>query len=90
MIDWRDVCLADPAVDLMCPWILLPERARDAFLAAYGDVDPRTWRRAWFRAVGHEAALLAYAVDVGEAALATEAAGSLERLLAVPSGPEVG
>jgi len=38
VIDWGDVCLADPAIDLPLLWSLVPPAHRDAFLDAYGPV----------------------------------------------------
>jgi aminoglycoside phosphotransferase (APT) family kinase protein len=34
VIDWGDLCLADPSVDLQLIWSFLPRRARPAFLDA--------------------------------------------------------
>jgi len=39
VIDWGDVCLADPAVDLPLLWSFVPPDGRRAFLDAYGPVN---------------------------------------------------
>jgi aminoglycoside phosphotransferase (APT) family kinase protein len=45
-IDWGDMCVGDPAGDLACVWMLLPDRtAREAALMAY-DPGPATLIRA--------------------------------------------
>ena len=39
VIDWGDVCRADPCIDLMLVWSLLPPAGRARFLAEYGPVN---------------------------------------------------
>jgi len=39
VIDWGDVCLADPAIDLPLLWSFVPPDGRRAFLDAYGPVN---------------------------------------------------
>ncbi|MES1247608.1 MAG: phosphotransferase [Actinomycetota bacterium] len=39
IVDWVDLCRADPAVDLSIAWSLLDADVREAFFAAYGPVD---------------------------------------------------
>ncbi|MGN6379421.1 MAG: phosphotransferase [Gaiellales bacterium] len=38
VIDWIDVCRADPAIDLILYWSLLPPAGREAFRDAYGAI----------------------------------------------------
>lgn len=38
VIDWGDLCLADPSVDLQLHWSYFSAEGRDAFLRAYGPV----------------------------------------------------
>jgi aminoglycoside phosphotransferase (APT) family kinase protein len=71
VIDWGDVHLGDPALDLSIAWSFLPARARPAFLEAYGPVDEATWDRARFRALHYGALLVDYGVKVGDDALLT-------------------
>ena len=47
VIDWGDMTCGDPAIDLACLWMLLPdEPARAAAMQAYGAGDPALWVRA--------------------------------------------
>jgi aminoglycoside phosphotransferase (APT) family kinase protein len=39
VIDWGDLCLADPAIDLPLLWSFVPANGRAAFLDAYGPVN---------------------------------------------------
>ena len=63
VIDFGDVHLGDPAVDLSCAATCLPTDAHAAFFAAYGEVDDATWRRAIFRGCYHAICLLDYALS---------------------------
>lgn len=80
VIDWGDVHLGSPLVDLSLPFMLLPEPARARFFAVYGDVDDITLQLARLRGIWHAASELVYAHDVGDADLLTEARRSLEHL----------
>lgn len=46
IVDWVDVCLSDPAVDLSVAWSTLDAAARDRFFVAYGEVGEETRVRA--------------------------------------------
>ena len=72
VIDWGDVHVGDPALDLAFAWLFLPPAGRAAFRAAYGPIDDDTWRLARFRAVCHLAVDLVYAVEAGEPDLSRE------------------
>jgi aminoglycoside phosphotransferase (APT) family kinase protein len=82
VIDWGDVCRADPAVDLMLVWSFLPEAGRDAFMREYGPVDEERRIRARTLAVSLCAALAAYGRHQGHASLERECLGGLQRVLA--------
>lgn len=60
ILDWVDLCRADPSVDLQLVWSFFdpPERVR--FLAAYGPVRPASLLRARVFALSVNAALAAY------------------------------
>ena len=75
VIDWGDVCRADPCVDLVLYWSLLPPGARAAFLDAYGAVEEEQLLRARVLSLMICAAL---ACSSGGAA-AAEAVAGLER-----------
>jgi len=73
VIDWGDVHLGDPALDLSLAHSFLPPAAHEAFRAAYGPIDEPTWRMARFRALHYAAILLVYGADTEDAALVREA-----------------
>ena len=60
VIDWGDVCRADPAVDLQLVWSFLPPGAREPFLRAYGAASDEQLLRARVLALSLCAALAAY------------------------------
>lgn len=72
VIDWGDLHLGHPAVDLTIVHQLIPVALHDEFFSIYGPVDSTTWRLSRARAVWHAVALLAYAVDVGDNAQVAE------------------
>jgi aminoglycoside phosphotransferase (APT) family kinase protein len=81
IIDWGDLCRADPGIDLSLYWSFLPQFARPAFLDAYGPVSPAALLRARVLALGLSAALAVYAADAGNTALLTESLAGLDRCL---------
>lgn len=46
VIDWGDLAVSDPSVDLSLGWALFPPDVREQFLAAYGEIDQQTRLRA--------------------------------------------
>ena len=81
VIDWGDICLADPAIDLMLVWMLLPPPARGRFFATYGLVDEERLLRARVLALFLGVTLAAYARDIDDARLERECVAALERSL---------
>ena len=81
VIDWGDVCVADPAVDLVLYWSFLPPGGRAAFVAEYGEVGPDGLLRARILGLFLCAILALYARDVGNASLEREALAGLDRVL---------
>lgn len=78
VIDWIDVCVGDPGIDLPLYWCLLTPAARDDFRAVYpvtGDQLLRGRVLALFLC----AILARYARDVGDRALEAEALAGLRR-----------
>lgn len=73
VIDWGDVHLGDPALDLSIAFSFLPPAARAAFRKAYGEIDAATWQRARFRALHYGAVLVEYGLAIGDTAI--QAAG---------------
>ncbi len=68
-IDWGDVHLGDPAIDLSIAFSFLPPHARSLFRSAYGVIDGPTWDRARFRALHYGIILIEYGSDVDDAAI---------------------
>jgi aminoglycoside phosphotransferase (APT) family kinase protein len=81
VIDWGDVCRADPAIDLPLLWSFVPSAGRAAFLEAYGPVNEAQLLRARVLAIQLCAALAEYARVEGNAGVEREAVGGLERAL---------
>lgn len=80
VIDWGDLCLADPAVDLSIAYLGFAGPARAELLAAYGR--PVTARRelaARTCAISIGAALAEYAADEDRPALLAESLAALHR-----------
>ena len=79
VIDWGDVCLADPAIDLQLVWSFPPPESRPAFLDAYGPLTDEQLLRARVVALSLGAALAAYGHVEGMPSVAREALAGLER-----------
>jgi aminoglycoside phosphotransferase (APT) family kinase protein len=88
VIDWGDLCQADPCVDLILFWSLLPPAAREEFLAAYGSVEPERLLRARVLSLFLSATLLLYAEHEGMPNLRAEARAGLSRAAASSVGSQ--
>jgi aminoglycoside phosphotransferase (APT) family kinase protein len=80
IIDWGDVHLGDPAVDLAAAHAILPRDSHEVFLHTYGSVDSTAWSAAKARAAWHTVAVLASAWDTGDTDMADEAREALDRM----------
>jgi aminoglycoside phosphotransferase (APT) family kinase protein len=81
VIDWGDVHLGHPALDLAIAFAFLPARARPAFFAAYGGTpDEPTLRRARLQALFYGVTLLLYGTETADADLVREARVGLAHL----------
>lgn len=79
VIDWGDVHVGDPAVDLAAAFHTVPPTARSAFFEAYAlQVDDGTRARARVRALQHSVALFDYARETGRTRLQTCAAAAID------------
>lgn len=85
VIDWGDVHLGDPALDLSLLYSFLSPAARPAFRAAYGAIDTDTERRARFRALHYGAVLMEYGADAGDAEICTLGQRALAAALLDPA-----
>ena len=79
IIDWIDVCRADPGIDLLLYWTFFPPDGRRAFLDAYGPVAPESLLRARVLAFFLCATLALYGRVEGADAIEREAVAGLER-----------
>lgn len=80
IIDWGDVHLGDPSVDLAIALRLLPPSARAIFQRHYGDVSDLTWRMARFHAIRHNACIVPYAHQTNDTDLLRESLLAFEYL----------
>ena len=81
VIDWGDVCLADPCIDLMLVWSLFTRAGRESFFAEYGPVTAEQRLRSRVLAIVIDSMLVRYAHDAGHASLQLEAVAALGRAL---------
>lgn len=66
VLDWVDVHLGDPALDLALAFGFLPPAGRASFRAAYGPIEEAAWSRARFRALGYGLTLMEYGREIGD------------------------
>lgn len=81
VIDWDDLCVADPSIDLILYWSLLPPAARAGFRDAYPAAEQQLLR-ARVLSLFLCGSLAVYARHQGLPALEREAISGLERSLA--------
>jgi aminoglycoside phosphotransferase (APT) family kinase protein len=82
VIDWGDLCRADPSIDLVLYWSFLPPAGRPAFEAEYGPIDPGALVRSRLLAVFLSLTLAVYGRTAGHAALERGALAALDRSVA--------
>ncbi len=66
IIDWGDVHIGHPAVDLAIAYSFLPPKGRARFFKEYGEVDEATHRLAKWKAVFTTVALVVHSYDQGD------------------------
>lgn len=81
VIDWGDICLADPAIDLPLLWSFVPPDGRGAFLDAYGLVNDAQLLRARVLAIQLCAVLARYGHLEGLDGVQREGLAGLKRAL---------
>ncbi|HEX3457397.1 MAG TPA: phosphotransferase [Candidatus Baltobacteraceae bacterium] len=69
IIDWGDLHLGDPAVDLAIVFSVIPPQARAAFFSAFGSPSEAAVSAARFRAIYHSAMVAHYGQRIGDADL---------------------
>ena len=88
IIDWGDIHLGHPAIDLSIAFSFLPPSSHAVFRGAYGPIDDLAWRSARFRALYYATVLLIYALDTDDADLRREGLIMLSYLEAGRLSPE--
>lgn len=68
VIDWGDVHIGDPAVDLAIIVSVFSKPDRDVFFEIYGEPSSRVRDLAVMRAIHHSAVCLVYALNIGDRA----------------------
>jgi aminoglycoside phosphotransferase (APT) family kinase protein len=63
IIDWGDVHIGDPAIDISFIYSFIPPEGRYIFFKTYGEVDIQTKRRALFKSIYTTVVLLLYGID---------------------------
>jgi aminoglycoside phosphotransferase (APT) family kinase protein len=81
VIDWGDVCVADPAIDLPLFWSFVPPQGRDAFLDAYGRINETQLLRARVLSIQLCAVLAHYGHSESQPELVRAGLDGLERTL---------
>ncbi len=82
IVDWVDLCRADPAADLSLVYGFLPPAARREFFAEYGEVEPASLLRAKVLALNLMAILARYGHVENVAGVKAEALAGLDRVFA--------
>jgi len=72
VIDWGDVHVGDPALDIAIAWMYLPSNSWPDFKSAYGAINENTWRRARFRAMTYVVYLRPFAEERNDQGLHRE------------------
>ena len=80
VIDWGDICRADPSIDLSLYWSLLSPAGREALRGAYGPVSEEQLLRARVLSIFLNALLAAYAHAEGFHTLERQALLGLHRI----------
>jgi aminoglycoside phosphotransferase (APT) family kinase protein len=79
VVDWDDLCVGDPAIDLVLYWSYLPPAARPTFRATYGPLGDDQLLRARVLSVFLCGTLAVYGRHEGDRALEVEAVAGLDR-----------
>lgn len=80
VIDWGDVHLGDPAIDLAIAHSLLPAQAHPLFRQTYGEISDDTWGLARLRALYSSTMLAIYGHHAGDVVIAREGYRTMELL----------
>lgn len=80
VIDWGDMHLGDPAIDLSIAHYFLPPESHSFFREAYGFISDETWRLARLRALLHSSLFAVYGKHSNDAAIIRETSIGLKFL----------
>lgn len=80
VIDWGDVQLGHPSLDLAVGWNFFSPEGREEFFAVYGPIDDETMRLSRLRALWAATIWEAYGRDRGDVDRVSEARSTLRRL----------
>ena len=80
IIDWGDVGINNPSVDLSVIWSFYPSHCHETFLKLYGEVDPATWQYARFLGLYSALTTLLYSHDINDLHLTKESIQSIRRI----------
>lgn len=72
IIDWGDVMLDEPTIDLSLAHSFLPIEAHESFKLNYGNISDNNWLIARLRAVSYGVSLAAFGYDTGDRAVHQE------------------
>lgn len=78
VIDWGDIHLGDPAIDLAIAHSFLPVQAHKRFIKAYGEISDETWSLAKLRAIYSSTLLVLFGHHSGDPILLREGLRSLK------------
>ncbi len=78
VIDWGDIHLGDPAMDLSIAHSFLPQHAHHLFREAYGEISHDTWALARLRAIYSSMMLVLYGHHSGDPAILREGLRALK------------
>ncbi|SDW59004.1 Predicted kinase, aminoglycoside phosphotransferase (APT) family [Marininema mesophilum] len=81
VIDWGDIHIGHPALDLSIVYSFLPIEERECFFAHYGEVEEESKKIAQFKAIFASAALLRYGYEQGDEQLVKTTQTCLELAL---------
>jgi len=78
VIDWGDIHLGDPAIDLAVAHSFLPAQAHSSFIKAYGEISEDTWALAKLRALYSSTLLVLFGHHSGDPIITREGLRSLK------------
>lgn len=83
VIDWGDIHLGDPAIDLAIAHSFLPIQAHKSFIKAYGEISDDTWALAKLRAIYSSTLLVLFGHHSGDPIIMREGLRSLKVMSAI-------